>query len=77
VTSDELETDLNALPDVREVNVVGGGTLIATVVSGSFAGQSEAARQDLVWNLLRSRHEWAQLSNVEFIFTNAPGEAEA
>ena len=77
MASDELETDLKTLPDVREVNVVGDGTLIATVVSGSFVGQSAAARQASVWDLLRSRHEWHQLSNVEFIFTSAPGEAEA
>jgi acid stress-induced BolA-like protein IbaG/YrbA len=77
MTRDELETDLKTLPDVRDVKVVGNGTLIATVISGSFAGQSEAARQDSVWSLLSSRHEWDQLSNVEFIFTSAPGEAEA
>lgn len=77
MTSDELETDLKTLPDVRDVKVVGNGTLIATVVSGSFVGQNEAARQASVWNILLSRHEWHQLSNVEFIFTSAPGEAEA
>jgi stress-induced morphogen len=77
MTRDELETDLRALPDVREVSVVGNGTLIATVVSGSFAGQDEAQRQAAVWSLLRDRHrdEPHRLQNVEFIFTNAPGEA--
>ena len=58
------------------MKVVGNGTLIATVVSGSFEGQGEAARQTAVWDLLRKRHEWHQLSNIEFIFTNAPGENE-
>lgn len=74
MTKDELESDLKDLPDVREVSVVGNGTLIATVVSGSFSGQNEAERQDAVWKLLQSRRESHQLHNVEFIFTNAPGE---
>ena len=77
MTRDELEADLRALPDVREVSIVGNGTLIGTVVSGSFAGQDEAERQATVWQLLRDRHrdEPHRLQNVEFIFTNAPGEA--
>ncbi len=79
MTRDELESDLKALPDVREVSVVGNGTLVATVVSGSFAGQDEAKRQATVWALLRDRHRDAPhlLQNVEFIFTNAPGETAA
>lgn len=77
MTRDELEADLKTLPDVKEVSVVGNGTLIATVVSGSFVGQDEAQRQARVWSLLRDRHrnEPHRLQNVEFIFTNAPGEA--
>jgi hypothetical protein len=74
MTRDELEADLNALPDVHEVSVVENGTLIATVVSGSFARQNEAERQAAVWGLLLSRHDPAQLQNVEFVFTNAPDE---
>jgi acid stress-induced BolA-like protein IbaG/YrbA len=74
MTKDELESDLKDLPDVREVSVVGNGTLIATVVSGSFSGQNEAERQEAVWKLLQNRRESQQLQNVEFIFTNAPGE---
>jgi acid stress-induced BolA-like protein IbaG/YrbA len=75
MTPKELEADLRTLPDVRDVQVVGNGTLIATVVSGSFKGQDEAVRQRAVWTILRERHESRQLQNVEFIFTNAPGEA--
>jgi hypothetical protein len=77
VTRDELETDLRALPDVREVSVVEEGTLIATVVSGAFVGQDEAQRQAAVWSLLRDRHRDSPLllQNIEFIFTNAPDEA--
>jgi len=51
MTRDELETDLRTLPDLREVSVVGNGTVVATVVSGSFSGQDEAQRQAAVWSL--------------------------
>jgi acid stress-induced BolA-like protein IbaG/YrbA len=76
MTRDELEADLRMLPDLRQLEVVGNGTLVATVVSGSFEGQDEAVRQRTVWGLLRGRHESQQLQNVEFIFTRAPGDAE-
>jgi len=76
MTRDELEADLKTLPDLREVEVVGNGTLVATVVSGSFEGQDEAVRQKTVWALLLGRHDSDQLQNVEFIFTKAPGDAE-
>ena len=76
MTRDELEADLRTLPDLRQLEVVGNGTLVATVVSGSFEGQDEAVRQRTVWGLLRGRHESQQLQNVEFIFTKAPGDAE-
>ena len=77
MTRDELEADLRTLPDLQKVEVVGNGTLIATVVSGSFEGQDEAVRQRTVWSLLRERHGSRQLENVEFIFTKAPGDSEA
>jgi hypothetical protein len=76
MTRDELEADLRTLPDVRDVSVLGNGTLIATVVSGSFEGEDEAVRQATVWGLLQGRHDLHQLRNVEFIFTNAPGDTE-
>jgi acid stress-induced BolA-like protein IbaG/YrbA len=75
MTRDELEADLRTLPDVREVQIVGNGNLVATVVSGSFEGQDEAVRQKTVWSILRGRHHAHQLQNVEFIFTSAPGDA--
>lgn len=75
VTREELEADLRQLPDVLELSVTGNGTLVATVVSGSFEGQDEAVRQATVWGLLRQRHDPNQLRNVEFIFTNAPGDS--
>lgn len=74
MTSDEFKSDLNSLPGALVVDVVGSGTLVATVVSTSFVGQDEAARQAAVWSLLRNRHESRQLQNIEFIFTSAPGE---
>jgi acid stress-induced BolA-like protein IbaG/YrbA len=76
MTRDELEADLRTLPDLRKLEVVGNGTLIATVVSGSFEGQDEAVRQRTGWSLLRGRHGSQQIHNVEFIFTRAPGDAE-
>ena len=76
MTRDELEADLKTLPDLRRVEVVGNGTLVATVVSGSFEGQDEAVRQKTVWALLLGRHDSRQLQNVEFIFTKAPGDVE-
>jgi acid stress-induced BolA-like protein IbaG/YrbA len=76
MTRDELEADLRTLPDLRKLEVVGNGTLIATVISGSFEGQDEAVRQRTVWSLLRGRHGSHQLHNVEFIFTRAPGDAD-
>ncbi len=76
MTRDELEADLRTLPDVVDVKVVGNGTLIATVVSGSFEGKDEAVRQNAVWSLLRKRHDGSQLRNVEFVFTNAPSDKD-
>ncbi|MGH7440225.1 MAG: hypothetical protein ACRENE_31420 [Polyangiaceae bacterium] len=76
MTREELEADLRTLPDLRRLEIVGNGTLVATVVSGSFEGQDEAVRQRAVWGLLRDRHASQQLQNVEFIFTRAPGDAE-
>lgn len=74
VTREQLEADLRTLPDVRDVTVVGNGTLIATVVSGAFDGQDEAERQAAVWGLLRQQYPAHELQNIEFIFTNAPGD---
>jgi hypothetical protein len=74
VTREQLEHDLRSLPDVREVRVMGNGTLIATVVSGSFDGRDEAERQAAVWTLLRRAHSDVDLQNIEFIFTNAPND---
>ena len=75
MTREELETDLRTLPDVREVSVVGNGKLIATVVSGWFAGRDEGERQARVWEILQEKHALHELANVEFVFTNAPGES--
>ena len=76
MTRDDLEADLRTLPDVRDVSVTGNGTLVATVVSGSFESQDESVRQATVWKLLHERHPLNELRNVEFIFTNAPGDTD-
>ena len=76
MTRDDLEADLRTLPDVRDVSVTGNGTLVATVVSGSFESQDESVRQAAVWKLLHERHTSNELRNVEFIFTNAPGDTD-
>ncbi|MGH7269920.1 MAG: hypothetical protein ACREJ3_05765 [Polyangiaceae bacterium] len=76
MTREELEADLRTLPDLKRLDIVGNGTLIATVVSGSFEGQDEAVRQSRVWGLLLDRHGSRQIQNVEFIFTDAPGDAK-
>ena len=73
-TRAELEQALTTMPDIDEAVVVGEQTLIATVVSGSFRDQNEAQRQERVWRHLRAQLGSDALQNIEFIFTNAPGE---
>jgi len=74
MTRDELEADLRTLPDLRQLEVVGNGTLVATVVSGSFEGQDEAVRQRTVWGLLRGRHESQQPQSVSI--TRSPARSD-
>ena len=73
----ELQTILEALAvDHPRVEVVGQRpNLLATVTSSSFADLDDGLRQELVWGHLRERARSADhLADVEFIFTNAPGE---
>jgi acid stress-induced BolA-like protein IbaG/YrbA len=73
----KLREVLGTLPvDAPEVEVIGAPpALIATVVSGSFAPMDEADRQEMVWKHLRTHlSEIGDLSLIEFVFTNAPGE---
>ena len=71
-TRDELERTLSAMPGIDAVTVVGGLSLIATVVSASFRQQDEAVRQESVWRYLSDTIESSELKNVEFIFTSTP-----
>lgn len=76
-TQTELQQALDEMPNIHRATVVGGLTLVATVVSGSFRDQDEAVRQATVWGYLRGRLGSDELQNVEFIFTNTPEENTA
>ncbi len=73
----ELERTLSAMPGIDAVTVVGGLSLIATVVSASFRQQDEAVRQESVWKYLSDTIGSSELKNVEFIFTSTPEEYAA
>lgn len=72
-----LERILSAMPGIESVSVVGGYSLIATVVSTSFRHQDEALRQERVWKYCSDTLGLDELSNVEFIFTSTPEENAA
>lgn len=57
-----------------KVEVSGSPMFVATVTSGSFAAHSEAARQSIVWKHLREKISPDELTQIEFVFTNVPGE---
>ncbi len=60
-----------------QIDVQGStGSIIATVVSGSFTGMDEAERQKQVWGALRSNLSDEESLAVEFVFTIAPEEQE-
>jgi acid stress-induced BolA-like protein IbaG/YrbA len=64
------------VPDIRDPVIVVQGErphLFATITSGSFAAIDEAERQEKVWAHLRALRP-TDAVEVEFIFTNAPGE---
>lgn len=76
-TRDELERTLSEMPGINDVKVVGEYSLIATVVSASFAQQDEALRQENVWKYLSDTLGSDELQNIEFIFTSTPEENAA
>ena len=76
-TQAELQAALTDMPNIDNATVVGGLTLVATVVSGTFRDQDEADRQALVWSYLRGRLGADELQNIELIFTNTPEEDTA
>ncbi len=73
----ELHRILETLPIDRPQVVVEGERrhLLATVTSPSFAQLDDFDRQAMVWGHVRE--QGADVDAVEFIFTWAPGEAEA
>jgi acid stress-induced BolA-like protein IbaG/YrbA len=76
MTADELKELLKTTPNVDDPTIVVHGArphLLATVTSGSFARLEESERQELVWSHLRQTRPLDAV-DVEFIFTNAPGE---
>lgn len=75
---DKLSDVLNNLQledlevDVRD----DAGSFFATVISRSFVGMNEAARQELIWEALRGALSDEEQAGVEFVFTLAPNEWE-
>jgi hypothetical protein len=53
-----------------------GRRWIAEVVTTAFEGKDEADRQSDVWGLILDNLEPHEQTEVEFIFTNTPGETE-
>lgn len=53
-----------------------GGSIFATVVSGSFTNMDEAERQNQVWTALRGSLTDDERVAIEFVFTIAPEEKE-
>jgi len=80
MTNTDLKQLLESLPGIDNPVVIVHGDrphLFATVTSGSFSGMDEADRQDLVWGHFRDQRPPEDRLDVEFIFTNAPGEEES
>jgi hypothetical protein len=60
-------------PVVEVVRASSG--LIATVTSGSFSTMNEGQRQELVWRHLQEQLDNTDdMSQIEYVITNAPGE---
>jgi acid stress-induced BolA-like protein IbaG/YrbA len=73
----QLKEVLEALPlgEAPRVEVAGDDLgFVATVTSASFGPLDEAERQKQVWAHLRQALPEADLHQIEFVFTNAPGE---
>lgn len=76
MTADDLKSLLETIPNVEDAEVVVDGRaprFLATVTSKSFAELDEAIRQKMVWAHLRENRP-EEITEVEFIFTDAPGE---
>jgi len=53
-----------------------GGSVFATVVSGSFTNMDEAERQRQIWTALRGSLSGEERLAIEFVFTIAPDEKD-
>lgn len=76
--SDQVRTALASAPldDARvEVQSAPGFKVTATVISPSFEGQDEGARQNIVWRAALDGLGEEGSAKVEFIFTLTPDEA--
>jgi acid stress-induced BolA-like protein IbaG/YrbA len=79
MTKENLERALRELP-LKNLTVVvnlDGRRLTAVVTAPKFTNMDEAERQRIVWGHFRKRFSDHELVRLEFIFTNAPGEATA
>jgi|GEM_PF-4029586 len=73
---DKVVEALQMLDPAAKIDVQGTGTVVATMVSGSFAGVDEAERQKRVWDSLQGTLTVAERLAVEFVFTVTPDEAK-
>ncbi len=77
MTREQLEERLREFPGVEptKVRVEGDYSFVAQILAPQFAGQDEADRQEAVYHFLRERFSEDDMQAIEFIFTNAPGDA--
>ena len=74
LSPERLKELLDDFPDARSVEVRRDRGVIAKVVSGTFTNRDEAERQADVWRYLQERLPDSDMDQIEFIFTDAPGE---
>lgn len=79
MTKQQLKDILSEFPDVEKDKVLIGGTgpFVAQIVVTSFDGLDEGDRQERVYAYLRKRIADDEMQDIEFIITNAPGDAAA
>lgn len=79
VTEAQLKAILDRLPVEEPIVRVEreGLSLIASVTTPTFTPLDEADRQEMVWGYLLEQLGDGGVDHIEFVFTNAPGEAEA
>ena len=77
---DELKRLLENDPDLREPQVqlanADSGRVGGYIVSGSFGGHDQMARQDMVWDYLQRKLKPEQLIQINLLLTLTPEEAD-